>query len=180
MDEAIAEMFRSFSCTLDEIKRAVSVLEGNSIEVTLSGSLVEKKSEQGPLDPVESAIEAGKAAERRATRARVEADASMRAAEKARQVSVWAFGQMEAQINRLKEENAALKERLRSRDPETELPPDNQFVIILERPAAGYKGTTLPAFRAASHYLGKWVTTSGWAAYPVAWWPLPEQQKRDQ
>ena len=84
-----------------------------------------------------------------------------------------------ARLAEAQEEIVRLKERLRPHDPETELPPDNQVVLVLGR-LEGFDDMTRPRFHLASRYLGEWVTTSDWAIFPVVWWPLPEQQKGDQ
>ena len=84
----------------------------------------------------------------------------------------------EAENQQLKNENAVLKECLRPRDPETELPPDKQFVIVLER-AEDPADTACYYF---AHYIRSkwWCTSSGWVVYPVAWWPLPEAPKQEK
>ena len=75
----------------------------------------------------------------------------------------------------LKKENARLKECLRPRDPETELPPDRKFVIVMDRPR-DLDGMTCSFFHFAFHVEGKWRTDSKAVVYPVAWWPLPDNE----
>ena len=88
---------------------------------------------------------------------------------------VKSVGLLKSRIYRLQEENAALKERLRPRHPETEPPPDNRFVIVLER-TEGPADTACYYF-AAHRIRSKWrCTSSGWVVYPVAWWPVPDNE----